>query len=159
MNPKDTTSGALSTAIYHFAKHPGYQSKARAEVLSVLDGRSEPTLEDLSKIPFLNACIKEALRINSPISLLPARWTLEPVNLGRYYIPEGTSVVPNVCAVHQNDANWPDAIKFDPYRFIDTRQKAAVNVPFGTGPRQCIARQFSLFEVSRLTMYIAHLIG
>ncbi|KAF8074653.1 cytochrome P450 4F5 [Lyophyllum atratum] len=142
----DTTSGALSTAIYHLAKHPEHQSKARDEVLSVLGGRSEPTLQDLSNTNFLNACIKEALRINSPISLLPARWTLEPVKLGKYYIPAHTSVVPNVCAVHQNDNNWPEAQKFDPYRFIDTRQRAAINIPFGTGPRQCVARQFSLFE-------------
>ncbi|KAG5652534.1 hypothetical protein H0H81_004691 [Sphagnurus paluster] len=142
----DTTSGALSTAIYHLAKNPEYQSKARDEVLSVLAGRTEPTLEDLSNIPFLNACIKEALRINSPISLLPARWTVEPVNLGKYYIAAGVSIVPNVCAIHQNDANWPDAQKFDPYRFIDTRQRAVINIPFGTGPRQCVARQFSLFE-------------
>lgn len=129
------------------AKHPEYQSKAREEVLSVLAGRTEPSLEDLTRLPFLNACIKEALRINSPISLLPARWTVKPVRLGKYHIPAGVSVVPNVCAVHQNDANWPDATKYDPYRFIDTRQKAAINIPFGTGPRQCVARQFSLFEV------------
>ncbi|RDB23781.1 Docosahexaenoic acid omega-hydroxylase CYP4F3 [Hypsizygus marmoreus] len=142
----DTTSGALSTAMYHLAKHPEYQAKAREEVLSVIGGRPEPTLQDLSNLPFLSACIKEALRINSPISLLPARWTVEAVTLGKYYIPAGTSVVPNICAVHHNDANWPDAKKFDPYRFIDTRQRAAINIPFGTGPRQCVARQFSLFE-------------
>ncbi|GLB43325.1 putative cytochrome P450 [Lyophyllum shimeji] len=142
----DTTSGALSSLIYHFAKNPEYQRKAREEVLSVLGGRTEPSLQDLSNTTFLNACIKEALRINSPISLLPARWTLEPVTLGKYYIPAQTSLVPNVCAVHQNDNNWPDAQKFDPYRFIDQRQRAAINIPFGTGPRQCVARQFSLFE-------------
>ncbi|KAG6894792.1 hypothetical protein C0992_004648, partial [Termitomyces sp. T32_za158] len=67
---------ALSTAVYHLAKHPEYQSKAREEAQSVLTGRVEPTLRDLSNLPFLSACIKEALRINSPISLLPARWTL-----------------------------------------------------------------------------------
>ncbi|KAG5643881.1 hypothetical protein DXG03_009511 [Asterophora parasitica] len=144
----DTTSGALSTAIYHLAKHPEHQQKAREEVLSVLGGRTEPTLKDLSKTTFLNACIKEALRINSPISLLPARWTLEPMTLGKYYIPAHTSVVPNVCAVHQSDDNWADAQKFDPYRFLDStaRPRAAINIPFGTGPRQCVARQFSLFE-------------
>lgn len=120
---------------------------ARDEVISILGGRTEPSLKDLSDTTFLNACIKEALRINSPISLLPARWTIEPVTLGKYAIPAGTSIVPNVCAVHHNDDNWPEAQKFDPYRFINTRQKAAINIPFGTGPRQCVARQFSLFEV------------
>lgn len=113
----------------------------------MLNGRVEPTLPDLSNLPFLSACIKEALRINSPISLLPARWTLQPTMIGKYAIPAHTSVVPNVCAVHQNDNNWPEAQKFDPYRFMGTRQKAANNIPFGSGPRQCVARQFSLFEV------------
>ncbi|KAH0582491.1 hypothetical protein H2248_010435 [Termitomyces sp. 'cryptogamus'] len=142
----DTTSGALSTAVYHLAKHPEYQTKAREEVQTLLNGRVEPTFQDLSNLPFLSACIKEALRINSPISLLPARWTLQPTMIGKYAIPAHTSIVPNICAVHQNDNNWPDAHKFDPYRFIGTRQKAVNNIPFGAGPRQCVARQFSLFE-------------
>jgi len=101
----------------------------------------------MKDVSFLNACIKEALRINSPISLLPARWTIEPVTLGKYFIPKGTSVVPNVCAVHHNPANWPEPGKFDPYRFIDTPTRPVINIPFGIGPRQCVARQFSLFEV------------
>lgn len=139
--------------MYHLAKDRDLQSKAREEVLAVLAGRPEPTFRDLSKLPFLSACIKEALRINSPISLLPARWTVEHVNLGKYHIPAGTSVVPNISAVHQNDANWPDAARFDPYRFINTHPKSNVNIPFGTGPRQCVARQFSLFEVRARSMY------
>ncbi|TFK34497.1 cytochrome P450 [Crucibulum laeve] len=142
----DTTSGALSTAIYHLAQHPEHQATAREEVLSVLGNRVEPTFDDLGRLPFLSACIKEALRINSPISLLPARWTLEPVQLGKYFIPAGVSVVPNVCAVHHNEKNWTDPSKFDPYRFIDNKVRAIANIPFGTGPRQCVARQFSLYE-------------
>ncbi|KAG6832165.1 hypothetical protein H0H92_004896 [Tricholoma furcatifolium] len=153
----DTTSGALSTAVYHLAKHPEYQDKARDEVLAVLDGRAEPTLQDLSNLPFLSACIKEALRINSPISLLPARWVAEPTMIGNYAIPANTSIVPNVCAVHHNENNWPEPQKFDPFRFIDIRQKATINIPFGTGPRQCVARQFSLFEQrTLLCMLLIH---
>ncbi|KAG6849674.1 hypothetical protein H0H93_006390 [Arthromyces matolae] len=153
----DTTSGALSTAVYHLAKHPEYQTEAREEVLKVLQARTEPSFQDLSKLPFLSACIKEALRINSPISLLPARWTLEPTMLGEYAIPANTSIVPNVCAVHQNENNWPEPHKFDPYRFINVRTKAVNNIPFGTGPRQCVARQFSLFEQrTLLCMLLLH---
>ncbi|KAJ3515318.1 hypothetical protein NLJ89_g1839 [Agrocybe chaxingu] len=142
----DTTSGALSTAVYHLAQHPEHQSKAREEVLAVLAGRDEPTYEDLGRLPFLNACIKEALRINSPISLLPARITTEYVMLGKYSIPAGVSLVPNVCAVHHTQRNWTDPSRFDPYRFIDKSTRAIANIPFGTGPRQCVARQFSLYE-------------
>jgi cytochrome P450 len=144
---QDTTSGALSTAVYHLAQHPEYQSTARDEVLAVLTGRNEPTFSDLSRLPFLNACIKEALRINSPISLLPARMTTEHVILGKYSIPAGVSLVPNVCAVHYAEKDWTVPERFDPYRFIDGKMRAVANIPFGTGPRQCVARQFSLYEV------------
>lgn len=142
----DTTSGALSSAVYNLAKNPDVQSKAREEVLALLAGRSEPTFQDLGKMPFLTACIKEALRINAPISLLPARWTPEPAQLGKYFIPAHTSLVPNVCAVHHNDNSWPEPSKYDPYRFINNRVKPNTHIPFGTGPRQCVARQFSLYE-------------
>lgn len=144
---QDTTSGALSTAVYHLAQHPEHQSTARAEVLSVLAGRDEPTFDDLGRLPFLNACIKEALRINSPISLLPARITTEHVLLGKYSIPAGVSLVPNLCAVHYAEKDWMFPSEFDPYRFIYSKTRAVANIPFGTGPRQCVARQFSLYEV------------
>lgn len=114
---------------------------------SIFDGRSEPTINDMKRFSFLKACIKEALRINSPIFLLPARWTVDPVILGKYFIPKGTSVVPNVCAVHHNPVNWPEPGKFDPSRFMETGTCPIINIPFGSGPRQCVARQFSLFEV------------
>ncbi|KAF8636248.1 hypothetical protein AX16_011018 [Volvariella volvacea WC 439] len=144
----DTTSGALSTAVYHLAQHPEYQALARKEVLSVLSAgnHDEPTFDDLNNLPFLNACIKEALRINSPISLLPARIATEPVTLGKYFIPAGVSLVPNVCAVHHTQSNWTNPSQYDPHRFIDKRTRAIANIPFGTGPRQCVARQFSLYE-------------
>ena len=142
--------------MYHLAQHPEYQSTAREEVLSVLAGRDEPTFDDLSRLPFLNACIKEALRINSPISLLPARLTTEYVVLGKYSIPPGVSLVPNVCVIHHTDKNWTTPSQFDPYRFINKKTRAVANIPFGTGPRQCVARQFSLFEVCKSFIVFIH---
>ena len=67
--------------------------------------------------------------------------------LGKYSIPSGVSLVPNVCAVHYTEKNWTIPSEFDPYRFIDAKTRAVANIPFGTGPRQCVARQFSLYEV------------
>lgn len=55
--------------------------------------------------------------------------------------------MPNVCAVHYTEKNWTSPDRFDPYRFIDGKTRAIANIPFGTGPRQCVARQFSLYEV------------
>ena len=83
--------------------------------------------------------------------------TTEPTILGKYSIPVGVSLVPNVCAVHYTQKNWTSPDQFDPYRFIDGKTRAIANIPFGTGPRQCVARQFSLYEV-RSGRFIAVLI-
>ncbi|KAF9463621.1 cytochrome P450 [Collybia nuda] len=144
----DTTSGAIASCVYFLAKYPEYQTQAREEVLRVLSAadHSDPSLQDHTQFNFLYACIKEALRINSPISLLPARWTTEPITLGKYTIPQGVSLVPNVYAVHHCSKVWAEPETFDPYRFIGKRVRPGHHIPFGTGPRQCVARQFSLYE-------------
>ncbi|EAU89601.2 cytochrome P450 4F5 [Coprinopsis cinerea okayama7 len=153
----DTTSGAIASCVYFLSRHPEYQQRARQEVLDVLQDRKEPAYDDHPKFKFLYACIKEAMRINPPISLLPARWTTEAVVLsnGRggteYPIPQGISLVPNVWVVHNNPKVWKEPAVFDPYRFMPGEEKRGKvrpvhHIPFGTGPRQCVARQFSLYE-------------
>ncbi|KAH6917771.1 cytochrome P450 4F5 [Coprinopsis sp. MPI-PUGE-AT-0042] len=171
----DTTSGAIASCVYFLAKHPEYQEEARQEILSILEKRREalglsnnesgrkewmePSYDDHKDMKYLYACIKEAIRINPPISLLPARWTEEDTILGQYLIPKHTSLVPNVYAVHNSARIWPEPSVFDPARWIPSSSggprfkdgkkkvfKAIHHIPFGTGPRQCVARQFSLYE-------------
>ncbi|KAJ7439659.1 cytochrome P450 [Mycena latifolia] len=124
----DTTSGALSTAVYYL-------------------NRPRPAI----------VLIKESLRINSPISLLPARvCNTRDAVVGTYVLPEGVPIVPNIYAVHHNNHFHPDKSRFLPGRFLssphgeDMEIKGGTFIPFGTGPRQCPARQFSLFEQKTL---------
>jgi cytochrome P450 len=56
----------MSTLVYHLAKNQEYQHIAREEVLKAMGPHGEPSLDNLKDMPFLHACFKEALRINSP---------------------------------------------------------------------------------------------
>lgn len=112
--------------------------------------------------------MREALRINSPISLLPARVCSEDAVLAAtardgtqraYAVPAGTPIVPNVYAVHHHRAYYPREAAFLPERFLasaagaensEVKVQPGAFIPFGTGPRQCTARQFSLFEQKTL---------
>lgn len=60
--PSRQTSNTLSWALYHLAKDPAVQDRLFEEVTSVCPGRQEPRTEDLARLPFLKAVIKEVLR-------------------------------------------------------------------------------------------------
>ncbi|KAH7908425.1 cytochrome P450 [Hygrophoropsis aurantiaca] len=157
----DTSAGGLSTLIYYLAIHPEIQEIARQEVLRVLGASADPSVGTLSatSLPYLNACIREALRINTPISYIVPRAPVDGVTLGKYYIPPNTSLIYNIYAVHHNDDVWGDPNVFRPARFLEKgTPRAAMNkdawVPFATGARQCPARNFALYEQRALAVML-----
>lgn len=114
---------------------------------------SEPAIDHLKRMEFLDACISEALRINTPISYLVPRIGTMPTQLGKYAIPAQRSVIINLYAIHHNDRNWSNGGMFNPERHIGTKRLNADDtwVPFASGPRQCPARNFALYELRVLT--------
>lgn len=161
---QDTAAGALSSFIYYLAKHPDIQAKLRAEVIAVLGGsntehREEPTQDNLQSMPYLTACIREALRLNTPITyIVPRICTRDIVVKGgakdkSYAIPRGSSLIMNLTAVHHTEAYFKNADDFVPERFLPgaTRTSDVSDsltwLPFATGPRQCPARNFAMYEI------------
>ena len=86
----DTSAGGLSSLIYYLARYPEAQEEARREVMSVLKKETEPAIDHLQRMPFLTACIREALRINTPISYVVPRAPPKASRLGPYPIPANT---------------------------------------------------------------------
>ncbi|KAK1236607.1 hypothetical protein PQX77_000159 [Marasmius sp. AFHP31] len=156
----DTTAGAMSSLVYYLAKKPEIQEKCRKEVIAAM-GEKEPNMENMRDMPFLQACIREALRINTPITYMVPRASKYEANLvsssgKRYYLPPNTSVILNICAIHYNNEYWPDPYEFLPGRFMakDSKEEARLDaslwLPFALGPRQCPARNFALYELRTL---------
>lgn len=145
----DTSAGGLSSLVYFLARHPDMQERARKEVLETLGPQGEPTVGRLQKLTFVNACVREALRINTPISYILPRCSETSVQLGKYLIPAGTSLNVNVYVIHHHGGYFKDPFTFAPDRFLDQGKSDASDdawVPFGTGPRQCPARNFAIYE-------------
>lgn len=152
----DTSAGGITTLIYYLALHRDIQVRARQEVLQVLGEEADPTLEDLPKLRYLTACIREALRINTPISYVVPRASAATTTLGRYRIPPHTSIVLNIYAIHHSAHNWADPFRFDPDRFLVAGSQKGVaaaspSISFGLGPRQCPAQAFAVDEQLVLT--------
>ena len=147
----ETTSGALSFALYYLTQDTGALARAQAEV-DALWGEAddvEPAFTDVSKLRYVRAALDEALRLwpTAPGYLRAAR--TDTVLDGRYRMNEGDWVLVLLPLLHRDPLVWPDADRFDPDRFAPGQAKnrpAHAYKPFGTGPRACIGRQFALHE-------------
>ncbi|CAM8980823.1 unnamed protein product [Rhodiola kirilowii] len=137
----DTTSSTIEWAMTELIKSPNTMSKAKAE-LEQVTGKGTPIQErDVPQLPYLQAIIKETLRLHPAAPLLLPRKTLEEVSLSGFTIPKGTQIVVNAWRVGRDPETWDEAECFKPERFlgseIDFRGGSFELIPFGGGRRIC----------------------
>ncbi|RIA80803.1 cytochrome P450 [Glomus cerebriforme] len=142
----DTTSMAVSSSIYHLAKYPEMQERARKEVIKALGNEVKiPTAEKLKEMKYVNAIIKESLRkYPAPMTY---RQLQKPTKLGEYVLPENSIVKVSNYGVHHDPKHWDDPYKFDPERWLTNEKRHQFSyIPFSIGPRNCIGQNFSIME-------------
>lgn len=145
----DSTSSLLTSLVYMLTQHPEVEDKIREEVEMVI-GDGVPNMENIKKLEYTMAVIKETLRLFPPAVAL-SKTCLKDTTLGPWEIKEGARMVVLVKEVHRNKAYWGDnADEFDPSRFLPDSQNVQIHdyawLPFSSGPRGCIGMQFSLIE-------------
>lgn len=157
----ETTANTLSWTWMLLAQHPEAEAKLHAELEQVLAGRS-PTVEDMQKLPYTNAVIKESMRVYPPVPLL-GREATEDVVIGDYLIPKNTVVIISQWVMHHSPKYFDQPEAFQPERWLETsgeqplekRLPQGVYFPFGDGPRICIGKGFALMEAVLLLATIA----
>jgi cytochrome P450 len=148
----ETTSGALSFALYYLSRHPEVMARARAEVDEVWGRTGEPSYKQVSKLRYVRRVLDESLRMwpTAPAFTRAAR--ADTVLGGVHPMRAGAWALVLIPALHRDPSVWgPDADRFDPDRFLPERVRARpahVFKPFGTGERACIGRQFALHEAT-----------
>lgn len=148
----ETTSGALSFALYYLSRHPDVRARAQAEVDSVWGAHGEPRYEQIPKLRYLRRVLDESLRLwpTAPGFIRAAREDTELA--GAHPMRAGAWAVVLAPALHRDPSVWgPDPESFDPDRFLPDRVRTRpphVFKPWGTGERACIGRQFALHEAT-----------
>ncbi|MER6608273.1 cytochrome P450 [Streptomyces sp. NPDC000927] len=157
----ETTSGALSFALYYLLKHPAVLARAQEETAALWgeDADPDPTYEDVGRLRYIRQVLNEGLRL-WPTAPAFALEPLEDTVLGgRYPLRRGQSAVVLTPMLHR-DPGWGDNPElFDPSRFDPERvaeRDPHLFKPFGNGERSCIGRQFALHEATLLLGLLIH---
>ncbi|KAK4746585.1 hypothetical protein SAY87_025622 [Trapa incisa] len=141
----ETTLWSIEWAIAEVVNHPEVQRKIREEIRTVLKGKPI-TESNLNELPYLQAVVKETLRLHTPIPLLVPHMNLEEQKLGGYTIPKESKVVVNAWWLANNPEWWKNPEEFRPERFLEeeTATDAVAGgkvdfryLPFGMGRRSC----------------------
>ncbi|KAI0477851.1 cytochrome P450 [Xylariaceae sp. FL0804] len=155
MAGSDTTAITLSAVLYHLLRRPDALQALRDEV----DQHREPVAFATAQqqMPYLQACIREALRLH-PATGLPLERVVPAGGavVADTFFPEGTVVGVNSWVEHYNKDIWgSDAHEFKPERWLtkDADKLSEMNrhwMPFGLGSRNCVGRHISILEISKL---------
>lgn len=146
----DTTASAICWTLYNLARHAHYQDQCRQEVMEVMQGRHGLEWEDLSNLSFTTMCIRESLRLHSPVQAVTRRYTQDMALPGGRTVPQGAICLVSIYGTHHNPTVWTNPHEFDPLRFDLSNTKGRAPhafLPFSSGPRNCIGQKFALAEL------------
>ena len=149
----DTTSNTACALLYHCLRNPSVITKLQKEVDAALpDNTDVPQFAQVKDLPYIDAVIKETMRIHSTSSLgLPRVVPPGPgVNILGTHFPAGTTLSVPAYTIHHSKEIWgPDADQFRPERWFNVtdRQKGAF-IPFSYGPRACVGRNVAEMELA-----------
>ena len=150
----DTTAWGVIWTTFLLASHPEFQTMLQEEVDAVYDNLltdQELTPEDLRKLHYTEAAIKEAQRLYPSVPVI-SRTAEVDTKIGEFIVPAGAEISVSIARIHRDPLHWSDPEKFDPERFLGSSQRRHpyAFVPFSAGPRNCIGQKFALMEEKAL---------
>eukprot|EP00250_Pteridium_aquilinum_P021885 c25255_g2_i2 orf=256-1770(-) len=144
----ETTLWSSEWGIAELVNNQHIQDKVRKELDDVL-GKGVPITEpDIPKLPYLQALVKEILRVHMVIPMLVPHMNLQATKLGGYDIPAGCRLLVNAWGIANNPKYWDKPEVFNPDRFMENKIELNGNdfrfIPFGSGRRSCPGSMIAL---------------
>ncbi|CAO2829737.1 unnamed protein product [Amaranthus hypochondriacus] len=149
----DTVATLLEWTMARMVLHQDVQAKAQEELDLCIGNNQRQVLDsDLQNLPYLQAIVKEVLRLHPPGPLLSwSRLAIHDVYVDKVKIPAGTTAMVNMWAITHDPTIWNDPWTFKPTRFIEEDVSIMGSdlrlAPFGSGRRVCPGRALGLATV------------
>jgi len=137
----DTTSYTIERAMAELIHNPHAMSKAKEELEQIIGIGNTIEESDITRLPYLQAIVKETLRLHPSAPLLLPRKAKIDVTIQGYTIPQGAQVLINKWAMGRNPKIWDNPTLFSPERFLGSEINFKGHdfqlTPFGSGRRIC----------------------
>ena len=134
----ETTSGAMSFALYYLGREPDMYARARAEIDEVWGDTDRPSFENVAKLRYVRRVFDEALRLHPPVPGYYRAARADTVLAGIHPMRTGDWVAALTSSLHRDPQWGPYPDRFDPDRFEPHRvreRRSGLYKPFGTGER------------------------
>jgi cytochrome P450 len=133
----ETTATGLSWAFDLLLRTPRVMQRLKESL-------ADPEGDDI----YIDAVVKEALRLRPVVPGIGRVVRGEPFQLGRYTVPPGTEINPSIGVIHRRGDRYPEPGEFRPERFLEDNPPDTYTwVPFGGGTRRCLGASFALLEM------------
>jgi cytochrome P450 len=130
----ETTATAIAWAAELLAHDRAVQERARA---AVADDDED----------YLDALVKEVLRLYPPTLIGASRFPLEPFPIGDFTVAPGVSIAVNAHALHRDPDIYPEPQRLRPERFLDSAPESYAYLPFGGGAHRCLGASLAQLEM------------
>ncbi|CAI9770303.1 unnamed protein product [Fraxinus pennsylvanica] len=137
----DTVPATVEWAMAELLRNPKKMSKAKRELSDVIGEHGVIQESDISKLPYLEAVVKEIHRLHPVGPLLVPHKAMAEIEINGYIVPKNAQILVNIWASSRDSNIWSNPDSFMPERFLD--KKIDFNgqdfkfIPFGAGRRIC----------------------
>lgn len=150
MSGVDTSAVSQTWALCALLNNRRVLKKVQEELDNVVGLQRQVQESDLNNLVYLQAVVKEILRLYPPGQLVGPREFSKDCTLMGYHIPGGTRLIVNLYKLNRDPRVWSDATEFRPERFLeehkdlDPKGRYFEYIPFGAGKRMCPGVGFAL---------------
>jgi len=159
---EDTTANSVAWLIEQLWRHPEHLRRATEEVRAAMSAGHALSQEQLSHLPFVDACVNESMRLRPVVPVMFVQVAHDDTDVAGVRMPAGSLVI----GLMRHDSVREPHVK-NPEVFAPERWMAAADapsmqalrhtsMPFGAGPRICPGRYLALLEIK---LAIAALLG
>ncbi len=137
----ETTGIALTWLWYLLARRPEWMERL---------GKEARASKSYREMRLISATVKETMRL-FPTAWLMGREVVAEDTLDGYRIPKRSIVLIPIFLLGTDERWWDKPLEFNPERFLDGSVKHKLaHMPFGSGPRICIGKEFAETEMALL---------
>ncbi|XP_059276094.1 probable (S)-N-methylcoclaurine 3'-hydroxylase isozyme 2 [Lycium ferocissimum] len=156
----DASTTAIEWAMAELIKNAESMKKVQDELKIELSGNDYPKESQLLQMSYVQACVKETLRLHPPTPLLLPHRAIETCQIMSYTIPKDTQILVNAWAIGRDPLIWEEPEMFKPQRFLssdmDFKGSDFEFLPFGAGRRICPGMSMAAKEIPLVLASLVH---